>query len=608
MGRLHIQKWLLVLLVLLSQSSSSQGWFFSSTTNSKNDNKQENSKYSSKSRMVKLVSEFSMEVYKNEKGLKLIENAKQKMLVPDSCWQRAYQSVFAVCSKALPDEELRSRLSWNLCDCFQQHTGRSPLPYCDAKSPMTNCLKKIDTDVLKIYLEFLLEIGAICHQLQMDAWKFSIESLVNNLQISAEFAEEKLENMLQVGELLLQNSKNVQESLASIDVRTQQVVETSKNIEDSVNSVSRQSEAILEQSKGIAASQLELSEGQAIMKETLQENMAMVHESYSNLDHGINRLVNGTEEIENKIVKVGDEMTSRMEKLQTKADDIGNIAGQALDKQKQLLDGQSEAINGLELLTKTQSQAMEESRGTLQQLAQFGHEQQEELLKRQKQLQQTHDHLVEKSKTILAAQETFESKQASMFLAIDKLFALHNAMLLESRLIKAFLLYSLSIFLIYMFTSTKQTYNVRPRLYIGLCLTFLIEVAILRYGTSEIDDQAWTVSIVRSLFVLLASCQLLYSIWTYRDYEVLNHQMLLTLVEKVNGIQKQKKYLSYEMENEDSDSDVDWCSWIEAELPEDVDKLKDPDFVYPEEVAENSVGNMSITRRYNLRNHHLLTN
>nr|XP_016484079.1 PREDICTED: protein GAMETE EXPRESSED 1-like [Nicotiana tabacum] len=343
------------------------------------------------------------------------------------------------------------------------------------------------------------------------------------------------------------------------------------------------------------------------MKETLQENMAIVHESYTSLDHGINRLVNGTVEIENKIVKVGDEMSSRMDKLQTKAEDIGNIAGQALDKQKQLLDGQSEAINGLELLTKTQSQAMKESRGTLQQLAQFGHEQQEELLRRQKQLQQTHDHLVEKSKTILAAQETFESKQASMFLAIDKLFALHNAMLLESRLIKAFLLYSLSIFLLYMFTSTKQTYNVRSRLYIGLCLTFLIEVAILRYGANELDDQAWTVSIVRSLFVILASCQLLYSIWTYRDYEVLNHQMLLTLVEKVNGIQKQKKYLTWEMENDESDDDVDWSSWIEAELPEDVDKLKDPDFVYPEEVAENSVGNMSFTRRYNLRNH-LLTN
>ena len=65
-------------------------------------------------------------------------------------------------------------------------------------------------------------------------------------------------------------------------------------------------------------------------------------------------------------------------------------------------------------------------------------------------------------------QESFESKQASMFLALDKLFALQNAMLLESRIIKAFFIYSISIFVIYMLTSTKQTYNVRPWLHIGM--------------------------------------------------------------------------------------------------------------------------------------------
>ncbi|KAK4337649.1 hypothetical protein RND71_042136 [Anisodus tanguticus] len=611
MGGNHIQKWLMLLLVLVLQSSSSWGWFFSSNNNNKNDYKQEETdhsgQYSSKNQVVKLMSEFSMGVFENQKGVELVENAKQKMLVPNSCWQRAYQNLFTVCSKAIPNDELKSRLSWNLCDCFQQHTGRSSLPQCDANTPMTDCLKKIDNDVMKIYLEFFLQTPVICHQLQRDAWKHVVERLVNSLKDSAEVAEEKIENILQVGEILLQNSKYVEESLSSIDVRTQELAETSKNVEGRVNAVLSQSEVILEQSKGISASQLELSEGQSKMKETLQENMAIVHESYINLDHGIDSLRTKTEGMEKEIVKVGDEMTSRMDKLQSKADDIGNIAVQALDKQKKVLDGQSKALDGLQLLKKVQSQALEESRGTLKQFAQFGQEQQEELLRRQKQLQHTHDHLVEKSKSILAAQETFESKQASMFLALDKLFTLHNAMLLESRLIKAFLLYSLSIFLLYMFTSTKQTYDVRPRLYIGLVLTFLIELAILRYGTNEMENQAWIVSIVRSLFVLLASCQLLYSIWTFRDYEVLNYKMLQTLVEKVNGIQKHKEYLSWEMENDDSDSEVDWSSWIEAELPEDVDKLKDPDFVYPEEVAENSVGSKLITRRYNLRNHHLLT-
>lgn len=135
-------------------------------------------------------------------------------------------------------------------------------------------------------------------------------------------------------------------------------------------------------------------------------------------------------------------------------------------------------------------------RSTLERLAEYGRKQQEELLQRQAQLQQVHDNLIENSKSILEAQvcdsiesllsmvfccntettnlntfytlqEAFESKQATMFIALDRLFALHNAMLLESRIIKSFFIYTMSIFIIYMFTSTKQTYNVRARLYMG---------------------------------------------------------------------------------------------------------------------------------------------
>ncbi|KAJ0483601.1 hypothetical protein HanIR_Chr13g0666551 [Helianthus annuus] len=154
-------------------------------------------------------------------------------------------------------------------------------------------------------------------------------------------------------------------------------------------------------------------------------------------------------------------------------------------------------------------------RGTLQQLILLGHSQQQELIQRQEQLKQAHDLLVENSKTILAAQETFESKQASMFLAIDKLFTLHNAIFLESRVVKAFVVYSMLIFVLYMFTSTKQTYSMRPRLYIWLCVTFLIEFMVLRYGIN-VERQSWIINIVRLTFGILASCQLLYAIYTYR--------------------------------------------------------------------------------------------
>lgn len=185
---------------------------------------------------------------------------------------------------------------------------------------------------------------------------------MNELKSSAEYAEVKFEKIEQHGELLLQNSKQVHDSLASIDARTQQVAQTSRVLEDHVNSVLKYSEVVYEQSKGIASSQLELSEGQAKMKENLAQGMVLLQNSYENLGEEITNLRNEASEIEKEIGKVGDAMSSKMNILQSKADDIEVMAGTSLDKQKKLLDGQSEALEGLNFLTKFQSQALEESR------------------------------------------------------------------------------------------------------------------------------------------------------------------------------------------------------------------------------------------------------
>lgn len=57
--------------------------------------------------------------------------------------------------------------------------------------------------------------------------------------------------------------------------------------------------------------------------------------------------------------------------------------------------------------------------------------------------------------------------------------------------------------------------------------------------------------------------------------------------------------------SQDMDSDDEWSTWIDTDLPEDVDKLEDPDFTIPEEVGENSiVSSTTTTRRYNLRSRH----
>ncbi|KAI7738789.1 hypothetical protein M8C21_021086 [Ambrosia artemisiifolia] len=342
---------------------------------------------------------------------------------------------------------------------------------------------------------------------------------------------------------------------------------------------------------------MELQNGQVSMNVKLDEGMTMLNESANRLGEEMSKLRNEAVEIEKEISKVGDAMIMKMDTLQHKANDIENITETSLDRQKQLLESQRQFHEVLRDVTTFQSQALEESRGTLQQLILLGHSQQQELIQRQEQLKKAHDELVENSKTILAAQETFESKQASMFLAIEKLFNLHNAIFMESRVVKTFLVYSMLIFILYMFTSTKQTYSMRPRLNIWLCVTFLIEFMVLRHGI-DIDRQSWIISIVRSTFVILASCQLLYAIYTYRDYETLNHQMLQSLTEKVNGMQRNKQLLYDDDDDDDGDSEVDWSSWVDSDLPED--ELEDLDYMLSKE-AIVATFSTSGSREYNLR-------
>eukprot|EP00256_Glycine_max_P047172 XP_006600604.1 protein GAMETE EXPRESSED 1 isoform X2 [Glycine max] len=205
-----------------------------------------------------------------------------------------------------------------------------------------------------------------------------------------------------------------------------------------------------------------------------------------------------------------------MDNLKSKAEDIGNMAGISIDKQQQLLEGQSTALEELNSLTEFQSKALEESRKTRQYFAEYGHRQHEELIQRQQQIQGFHDRLMENSREILSSQESFESKQASMFVVFDRIFALQNTLLLESRMIKAFFVYSILIFVIFMLTSTKQTYNIRPFLYIDLYVILFVEVLIIRLTSDNIEHQSSIINIARLFFMVAALIQLLHAIFTYK--------------------------------------------------------------------------------------------
>ncbi|XP_024631939.1 protein GAMETE EXPRESSED 1 [Medicago truncatula] len=583
----------LFVLILLSFSlrCESWGWFSSSKESHSSDN-------GNQARFRGSNAEFSIEAFNDPKGVKLIENAKNKMVGSNTCWQNAYQHLFAGCSEILAADEKRSRLAWHLSDCFQKDSGRASFPLCDSKTSISSCLRNLDDLAHKVYLEFYLETNSICYQLQTHAFKHETARLVTELKSSAQYVEDKLDSIEEKSEHLLKDSKQISDSLESVNSHTQLVAQTVKNVDSHIDVVLKHSESVYEQTTKIATSQSQLQEGQENMKRNLEDGVALLKESYNYLGKEIEKLRDEAIEIENKVIKVGDAMSSKMNILQSKAEDIENVAGISLDKQHQLVEGQSTALKFLNSLNEVQFKALEESRKNLQYFAEYGQKQHEELLRRQEQMQEVHDQLMESSKKILSAQETIETNQATMFVHSERIFGMLNMIQLESRIIKASAFYLISIFVIFLLTCTYLTYSSRPLLYMYLSAALAAEIFISRLMSNDnLELQTWIINNVRLFFMVAASVQFLYAICTYKDFERLNHQMLLTLSNQFNNIQKAKQP-SWDFATAD---DVDWSQWIDTDLPDDVNCLDDPDFSIPEEFAENSITTSTTTKSYNLR-------
>uniref|UniRef100_A0ACD5YEA1 Uncharacterized protein n=1 Tax=Avena sativa TaxID=4498 RepID=A0ACD5YEA1_AVESA len=546
-----------------------------------------------------MVADFSIDgggAGSDPRGLKLLDGARRKIAeATGTCWSEAYRGLFASCGDIMADKERQARLAWRLSGCFQEDSGRPPLPRCDEdnrSARMVHCRKRLSESEEKVFLEFFLQTNTLCHQLQAEAFKQSTERLVNELSRSATAASAKLATIEERSGQIIQESTKLHGSMSSIVSQTQHLTAASDSIRTRIGDVLEQSAAIAEQSRQIAAAQAALGEGQAEMRGRIDAGMARVEEEYARLGEEMGRLKEEAAGIEREVRRVGDAMAARMQSLQRTAEEIGTAAGRSLENQKELLDGQATAMEGLAELRGFQAQALRESRETVQKLASFGRQQQEELLARQEQIRQAHDHLMHNSESILKAQEEFSAKQASIFAALDKLYVLHNAILVESRFIKAFFFYCCVVFLLYLLTSAKQTFAIRGHLYFGLCITLAV------------------VLLLRSAFLAAAAAQILHAVFAFKDYEVLNHQLLQTLVEKVRGIEDNNtgdKMCTWSTGDDDEKSLSDY-SWVFDDLQEEEDSEMDPDFVLPkdeicrkdqlyqEEVAENS-----LMRRYNLR-------
>lgn len=151
-----------VLMLLLCSATSATAWSLFSSSPSK--------KKATPPQLdgATVVADFSIDGgTKDPRGTKLMENAQGRIAAgPDTWWNVAYGRLFSSCANIMADKELQSRLAWHLSSCFQEDSGRPPLPHCDERSAMLHCLKRLTDSEHKIFLEFFLETNTLCHQLQ----------------------------------------------------------------------------------------------------------------------------------------------------------------------------------------------------------------------------------------------------------------------------------------------------------------------------------------------------------------------------------------------------------------------------------------------------------
>ena len=120
-----------------------------------------------------VVAEFSMDALNDEKGIERVNNARTKLSGLKSCWYDAYQGLFSKCSEINADDnEGKKRFAWELSNCFQKDSGRTPFPSCHTSSPLKACLEKLDNNAIHTYRQFYLETNSICHQLQLSILSF----------------------------------------------------------------------------------------------------------------------------------------------------------------------------------------------------------------------------------------------------------------------------------------------------------------------------------------------------------------------------------------------------------------------------------------------------
>ncbi|KAH8951679.1 hypothetical protein BDL97_09G041400 [Sphagnum fallax] len=445
-------------------------------------------------------------------GRDLVERARHQSAT-DSCWHRAYSGLLASCREILREEELKARLAMRLTNCFLRASGRgAAITHCSDSTPILKCTSALNDHVHSIFLAFFIDSASMCHHLQSEAFKLETEHVVNDLKGSAHFVEEKLKTMEIQASSILQHSGELISEQKRMHLDMQEYSEQLRNEQKQMHS--EMQEQIKTDISGLSLGTME------------------VHKQLEGVTSMQKEMVDQQQALASSLAMEFSNMAVEFSSLQEKTYQIGDGVLRSLRGQAELLAGQDKAFQDLLSLKSLQEQAMEESRASVHELTSEARIHQQDFQAWQIELHGMHQQLAKGSTAMLQAQDAFASKQAAVFASLEQLFTLHNTILLESRGLKTFLFYALSSVFLYMATSTKQTYNARALLYCDLFLMLAVELLLVRY-----HQTSSMMFFPRLAFSFTAVCLLIYSIITYRDYNMLSYDIMLDVQQQLRLLQ-----------------------------------------------------------------------
>ncbi|GAM17696.1 hypothetical protein SAMD00019534_008710 [Acytostelium subglobosum LB1] len=422
---------------------------------------------------------FELDSKSNERALKgkdelesLLTNSKKS-----KCWEQCMESLVHGCKEM--DDVQRSRLAVKLASCHLEKSGLTSYQ-CTDKMSIPECTSSMSELAYMTYTNFYISTENICYYLQSELFQQQTEKAVNKL------IESTVDTLTSVKQIYLQ-SQLLSESMEQTNLAQQKLVNINSNLKmqleqsmDFLNRISVTSEELKSNLRETIVKQDTLLESQVKLSEQQQQS------SRASLDI--------------------------LFQIKDSANFISSNTLESLDNQNRLLGLQKQAIGDLSGIGSITDQCLSKQR---------------EILNAQDKISQGHQLIVS---------------------ILNGLNNLSNTILSEFIDLKSIIYYAATSVLLFFITSTKRSAPARLPLYIGLITSMMLEryaISVSSHSLSghlmdilgvnsmidNVQFKYFLVSRIRMLFFACASMVVTLSIWFYRDYELLNHQLLLQLNE-----------------------------------------------------------------------------